>query len=227
MIVVLVRVATSTCNKSRICTLHRCFDNQNCIRMQIELFNEIGQSASISCNARIVDDLPYDFIIGLATIRRYTLAKVFDEIFQELEGVSRLFDTPPATTTSPTSAMSSYPCVEPMIDRATGIHKSIWCNPLAHDTFVARMEGQPSNPDTCQCAKRHLWCLKCSTAGSQPNPLVHSAYDTSLINMLSSTNTAHQASIHLTRVVMSKLMQALVESSHINAWRVNKEDLLV
>jgi hypothetical protein len=35
--------------------------------------------------------LPYDFIVGLPTIRKHKLAKVFDSLFEEVEGVSELF----------------------------------------------------------------------------------------------------------------------------------------
>jgi hypothetical protein len=35
--------------------------------------------------------LPYNFIIGLATIRRYKLALVFGSLFEEVEGIKELY----------------------------------------------------------------------------------------------------------------------------------------
>ena len=58
--------------------------NDHCTTFELELYSEsVERSFRLPITARIVQGLPYDFIVGLPTIRKYKLAKVFDFIFEE------------------------------------------------------------------------------------------------------------------------------------------------
>ena len=84
-------LATCTCLSTKVCTITGCIQSNKCVNLSIDLYNDIGQTITIDTKARIVKGLPYDFIIGLTTIRQYKLTQVFDALFAEVEGVSALF----------------------------------------------------------------------------------------------------------------------------------------
>jgi len=66
--------------------MHKCIYNDMCTTFQLELYSEsVQRSVRVPLTCRIVQGLPYDFIIGLSTIRKYKLAKVFDYIFDDRE----------------------------------------------------------------------------------------------------------------------------------------------
>ena len=73
------------CRKAKICSAHGCSHHgEQCYRIELEIYSEtVTRSKPIEFIARVVEDLPYDFIIGLQTIRKYRLTKVFDYIFNE------------------------------------------------------------------------------------------------------------------------------------------------
>ena len=86
-------VSTCDCLNTKICTITGCIQSSKCVNLKVELFNNLGQTTIIDVKARVVKGLPYDFIIGLTTIRRYyRLTQVFDTLFEELEGVSDIFN---------------------------------------------------------------------------------------------------------------------------------------
>ena len=73
------------CRQAKICSAHGCSHHgDQCYRIQRELYSETNTCTKpIEFIARVVEDLPYDFIIGLQTIRKYRLTRVFDYIFNE------------------------------------------------------------------------------------------------------------------------------------------------
>ena len=68
-------VATCDCLSTKVCTIVGCIQTSKCINFKVELYNDIGQIITIDTKARVVKGLPYDFIIGLTTIRKYQLAR--------------------------------------------------------------------------------------------------------------------------------------------------------
>jgi hypothetical protein len=91
-------VVTCDCLNTKVCTILGCIQSNKCIKFNVELYNEIGQTITIDTKARVVKGLPYDFIIGLTTIRKYKLTRVFDSLFSELEGIPELFNEEHPTT---------------------------------------------------------------------------------------------------------------------------------
>ena len=75
-----------SCSKIKICsTFNNCVTNNKCGVLNITLVNNNSSTPNeqieITTTARIVDELPYDIIIGLPTIRKYDLTQIFRSIF--------------------------------------------------------------------------------------------------------------------------------------------------
>ena len=91
-----MRVCKShTCRQTKVCTMHNCFSNNKCTTLRMEVYSEtVKRSIEITFEARVVRGLPYDFIIGLPTIRRFKLTKVFDYMFNDNDIVEGLHVEP-------------------------------------------------------------------------------------------------------------------------------------
>ena len=80
-------LATShKCKDARVCSLSSCFMNNTCTTFQLEVYSaSVHRNITIPFTARIVKGLPYEFIIGLPSVRKYKLTRVFDYIFNDSE----------------------------------------------------------------------------------------------------------------------------------------------
>ena len=200
---------TSTCDclVTKICTITGCIQSSKCVNLNIELFNSLGQTITIDTKARIVQGLPYDFIIGLTTIRRYKLANVFDTLFQELEGVSEIFNDDKNTPSHMIHADNTKLSGSTTMNVVAGTHNSAnnaeraikrpFVRPNVDNREhekqdgsnstelscnrlpAAPMGGNPSKVDTyCKCDTKHtLWCVACSHAATG-SQTVHSDHRT-------------------------------------------------
>ena len=81
------------CRPTNICSaFNNCHFNKKCCEIQLNIYNDhkkdfdlIPNNLNISINARVVEDIHYDIIIGLPTIRKYKLTRYFSELFEESE----------------------------------------------------------------------------------------------------------------------------------------------
>jgi len=203
--------STCACHSTKICTITGCIQSSTCVSLRIELFNLLGQTAIIDTIARVVHGLPYNFIIGLTTIRRYRLATIFDSLFEELDGVSELFNEDKnkinnmdqSTTvnteavrqdvyTSSNSADSAIklPLVRPNVAfRGHNVDGGFFRQIAACNRHYATpMGGNPSNSVACKCDTKHaLWCVACSTSASCQAVEDQRTYSQDLINLVEGT----------------------------------------
>ena len=240
--------STCDCPSTKICTITGCTQSSTCISLHIELFNELGQNIIINTKARVVKGLPYGFIIGLTTIRRYKLARTFDSLFEELEGVSDLFNDEKSKINMEQSTTDKYEAVRPDVNYSANIAESAIKRPFVRPTVVSRehevegglfrqlascsrpsatlMGGNPSKSVTCKCDTKHtLWCVACSSAGSQAVE-DHSTYSGEVINLLECTTiTDNKASAYSQRLVMPGLVRTILTRQSLNIIH-RKEDFL-
>jgi len=233
-------VSTCDCLTTKICTIVGCTQSSTCVDLKIELYNDLGQTITIDTKARLVQGLPYDFIIGLTTIRHYKLARVFDSLFEEFEGVSDLFsDDRDRINMDQQSATVTTKAVRPDVNESTNIAESAIKRPFVGPTVASRehevngglfrqlaacsrpsatlMGGNPSNSVTCKCDTKHtLWCVACSTAGSQAVK-DHGTYSGEVINLLECTTiTDNKASAYSQRLVMQSLVRTILTRQSVN-----------
>ena len=71
------------CKSVKICSaLNKCVINNKCGKIKINIYSNLNKkNIDINFSARIVKGLPYDFIIGLPTIKKFKLTEVFKELF--------------------------------------------------------------------------------------------------------------------------------------------------
>jgi len=233
---------TCACNSTKVCTITGCIQNSTCVSLKIELFNELGQNATIDTIARVVQGLPYNFIIGLTTIRRYKLATVFDSLFEELEGVSDLFnDDKNITNTGQPTTNNITKDVKTDVYTGTTIAESAIKLPSGRPIVASRehkvdgglfrqlaacnrpsatpMGGNPSKSVACKCDTKHtLWCVACSTASSQAVE-DHRTYSQEVINLVECTTiTDNRACAYSERVAMHDFVRTFLTSQqYINS----------
>ena len=81
------------CKLAKVCSVGHCIINDTCTKLSLEVYSEsVERHIVIPFEARIVEGLPYDFIIGLPSVRRHCLTKVFDHIFAD-EQVSQAVES--------------------------------------------------------------------------------------------------------------------------------------
>ena len=74
------------CKLAKVCSVNKCFSNDTCTTLSLEVYSEsVNRMIVIPFEARIVKGLPYDFIIGLPSVRRHCLTRVFDYIFADTQ----------------------------------------------------------------------------------------------------------------------------------------------
>jgi hypothetical protein len=234
-------VSKCDCLNTKICTITGCIQSSTCVTLKIELFNNLGQTAIVDVKARVVKGLPYDFIIGLTTIRRYKLTQAFDTLFEELDGVSDLYNK------HENSTAAMIPDIQYSANTAESAIKRPFGRPdvdsrehgMDEDSFLqlkscsrpsaAPMGGKPSNSVTCKCDTKHtLWCVACSSTATGSQAVKdHSTYSREVINLVECTTiTDNRASAYSQRLVMPDLMSTLIKASqHVNSI-YSKEEFL-
>ena len=85
----LTQLGLASCHKcklAKVCSVNKCFSNDTCTTLSLEVYSEsVNRTIVIPFEARIVKGLPYDFIIGLPSVRRHCLTRVFDYIFADTQ----------------------------------------------------------------------------------------------------------------------------------------------
>ena len=244
--------STCACHSTKVCTITGCISSSTCVKLKIELFNELGQRITIDTIARVVQGLPYNFIIGLTTIRRYKLALVFDSLFEELEGVAELYtpkdkneinmmskaDTFETEDVRPASYISTYSAKSAIklhsgrpIFASRGhevsvdaiMHQTTECN-RNHSTPVG---GNLPNSVACKCDTKHtLWCAACSTSASSQAVEDQRTYSQEVINLVECTTTTdNRASAYFRRVVMPDFVRTSLTHQYVNSLH-NKDEFL-
>jgi hypothetical protein len=228
--------STCACHSTKICTITGCVSSSTCVKLKIQLFNNLGQQITIDTIARVVNGLPYNFIIGLTTIRRYKLALVFDSLFEELEGVAEMyapvdkneinmkseantFESKDVRTASYTSTYSAKSAIKlssgrPIfasrgheVDVDAVMHQLTECN-RHHSTPVG---GNLPNSVACKCDTKHtLWCAACSTSASSQAVEDH-AYSREVINLVEcKTTTDNRASAYSQKIAMPEFVRTIL-----------------
>jgi hypothetical protein len=233
--------STCACNSTKVCTITGCIQNSTCVSLKIDLFNELGQHATIDTIARVVQGLPYNFIIGLTTIRRYKLATVFDSLFEELEGVSDLFSDDKNIITMGQSPTENTKAARPDVLTSTNVAESAIKLPSGRPIVASRerkvdgglfrqlaecnrhsatpMGGNLSNSVACKCDTKHtLWCVACSTSASSQAVEDQRTYSQEVINLVECTTiTDNRARAYSQRVVMPDLVRTSLASQYVNS----------
>ena len=238
------------CAEVEICTATSCFKNKNCAKLDLVLSNTIGQTKTVHITVRVVKQLPYDIIIGFTTIRQYRLTRVFDTLFEEVEGVEQLFSRAEqkyrdqqqtkATALAEVVLNNLVDYESPVRywthDRMSSSYKRR--RSILHDgsscdcNAAALMEmGQPSigrpHTDMCkQCVPKEgqLYTIRRETVGCMPDPP-----DTVSLTKLtaSALYSVNQTQYYHSRLkLLSPLASAILQRSHLMTLRIPKEQLL-
>ena len=237
---------TCACHSTKICTAIGCINNSTCVKLNIELFNDLGQCITIDTIARVVEGLPYDFIIGLTTIRRYKLALVFDSLFQELEGVKELYQdneilnsmvgqTEDVRLASFTSTFSTDTAIKHISRRPIFASRgrevdveAIMLQPTERNhPSVTPVGGNLPNPVACKCDTKHaLWCVACSTPAGSQTVSDHRTYSKEVINLMECTTTTdNRATAYSKRVAMPDLVRTSLTRQQVNSLHSKDEFL--
>ena len=230
---------TCACHSTKVCTAIGCISNSTCVKLNIELFNDLGQHITIDTIARVVEGLPYNFIIGLTTIRRYKLALVFDSLFQELEGVKELYQDNEIlnsmvgqtedvrTIASFTSTFSTDTAIKQISRRPifasrgrdVDVDAIMLQTTERNHPSVTPVGGNLPNPVACKCDTKHaIWCVACSTSASSQTVSDQRTYSKEVINLMECTTTTdNRAAAYSKRVAMPDLVRTLLTRQHVNS----------
>ena len=151
---------THKCKEARVCSLSSCFMNNECTTFQLELYStSVQRNIIIPFTARIVKGLPYEFIIGLPSVRRHKLTRVFDYIFEDSEIISEGDKRKREISES----RADTPRYHRQWKRP---HAPVQTDPIpsgsAHISVSLGAQGDEHHCDSCGDQSR-LYCIQCSS----------------------------------------------------------------
>ena len=155
-------VSKHKCSATRVCSIKHCFLNDTCTTFELELTSSnLSRKIKIPFTARIVKGLPYDFIIGLPSVRKHKLARFFDDIFEDNEIEAdkgknkRQCDNsdPRADATLHHRQWKRHK----VNTQSSSIHSEFVHTSVAHD-----VQGDEHHCDSCGDQSR-LYCIQCSS----------------------------------------------------------------
>lgn len=182
-------IATCSCPKAQICTIQGCFvHNTDCITLPLLLYNASGRRQYITMVARVVRGLPYAFIVGLETMRRFRLTRTFDDIFEAPPSVvltkedqsgesaaRRLTKSRSKVTVTETRLTKDGHISRPIDgkDNSSSVTDDIQSlNRISSAPAQRYKHDDSSNHPMTNCNKckvgHTIYCLKCSGAGTSP-----------------------------------------------------------